>query len=111
MLPLLRMLAFIPMVLGLRLRRIERRTMERLQAAGATTGERAILLENGGAASGFVYRRLANAHAIVPVGNDRYYLDERGYRAFRGRRRRRAIIVVALLLIIIAVLYLRGDLS
>ena len=111
MLPLLRLLAFIPMVAAARLRRVERRAIERLQAAGATSSERAILLENGGAISGFVYRRLANAHAIVPVGNDRYYLDDAGYRAFRGRRRQRGMVVLALLVIIATVIYLRGGLS
>ena len=109
MLHLLRGLAFIPMVLAARLRRIERRAIHRLKEGGANTTERAILLEDSGALSNFVYRRLSKAGAIVSAGNDRYYLNERAYEAFRGGRRRRAMIVVTVLLIIIAAMYLRGD--
>lgn len=111
MVSLLRILTFVPMVLAARLRRIERRAVDRLQAAGATTDERAILLENGGALTGFVYRRLNDARVLVRLGNDRYYLNDTAYQQFCGRRRKRAVMVVTLLVIIITVLYLRGDLS
>jgi hypothetical protein len=107
---LARALLFIPMVIGARLRRIERHAIDRLKDGGANTAERAILLEHSGWLSDFVYRRLGNAGAIVSAGNDRYYWNERAYDEFRGRRRRRALMVVtALIIIIAAVMYFRGE--
>jgi hypothetical protein len=108
MLALLRVLAILPMMFAARLRRIERRAIERLKGAGADTAERAILLQNSGVVSDFVYRRLGKAGAIVPANNDRYYLNERAYETFRGRRRRRAVVAVMAVLVIIAVLYAQG---
>jgi len=99
------------MMLALRTRRAERRTIARLTEAGANTAERAILLEEGGKVSAFVYKRLGRAGALVPAGNDRYYLNQAAYDAFRGRRRTRGLIVLAALLGIIAVLYFSGVIT
>lgn len=111
MLPLLRLLAFIPLVIAARLRGIERRTIARLHDAGADTAERAILLEDGGPISSFVYRRLGSAGALIAAGKDRYYWSAQGYERFRARRRRRALVMVTLLLAIIGMAYLLGYFS
>lgn len=111
MIPLLKVLAFIPMVIGARLRRIERRTIARAMDAGATVSERAILLEQAGKLGDFVRGRLERAGVLIPVGNDRYYFDAAAYAAFRARRRQRALLVSSLLAIAITILYLRGDIS
>jgi hypothetical protein len=109
MLPLLRVLALVPLALAGRLCRIERRAIDRFHAAGANIAERAVLLEEGGAPTAFVHRRLAGAHAIVPAGNDRYYLDQDAYDLFCRRRRRRALAALAVVLIVSVVLYFRGG--
>ena len=106
---MLRGLAFVPLVLAARLRRVERRTLARFTDAAATTSERAILLESGGWLGAFVYRRLTRAGALVFAGNDRYYLDADAYERFRRRRRRRALIVVGAIVVLVVVLYLQGD--
>ena len=85
--------------------------MTRLTEAGANVGERAILLEQGGAMSDFVYERLTRAGVLVFAGNDRYYLNQQAYDAFRGRRRRRAIIVSTVMAVIFVVLYFFGVIS
>jgi hypothetical protein len=107
MAPWVQALAFLPLALVGRLRRIERRAIARMTAGGANLAERAILLPNGGALSAFVYRRLTSAGALVPVGNDRYYLNQSAYDAFRQRRRRRAIVVMIAVVVLIAALYWR----
>jgi hypothetical protein len=111
MLPLLRIVALLPMMVAARMRRIERRTIARLTDAGANTAERAILLEHGGAVSNFVYRRLTSAGALVATGNDRYYLSRPGYQTFRGRRRKRALVVLTALAAIVAAMYFLGAFS
>jgi hypothetical protein len=112
MLPLLRALAFIPIVIAARLRGIERRVIERLRAAGANTSERAILLEQGKGLSTFVYRRLSNERALVAAGNDRYYLDEGAYDRFGARRRRRAhLVLIAVVVFAVVLLYVKGAFS
>jgi hypothetical protein len=111
MLLLLRVLAFVPMVLAARMRHTERRTITRLTDAGANIEERAILLEQEGPVSDFVYKRLLNAGALVFAGKDRYYLNQRAYEAFRSRRRQRAMIVLASVVIIVALLYFFGVIS
>ena len=111
MLSLLRLLAFLPMLLAARVRQVERRTIGRLQEAGADRAERAILLDTGGPIERFVHGRLERAGALHPAGNDRYYLYPAGYERFRGRRRVRALMVLALLAAVMAGLYWGGLLS
>ncbi len=108
---LLRVLMFVPMLVAARIRRVEARTIARLQDAGADRGERAILLETGGPIARFVHGRLERAGALRPAGNDRYYLYPAAYEQFRGRRRVRALIVLSALTAVIAALYWGGMLS
>ena len=107
----LQILAFLPMALAARMRRLERRVVSRAHADKATTPERAMVLKDAGTLADFVYRRLQRAGVLVPAGNDRYYFEASAYAAFRGRRRKRAVIAIALLLIGFALLYFRGDVS
>ena len=106
-----RLLAFVPLMLAGRLRRIERRTMARLKDAGATIAERAILLEQGGIATTLVHTRLERAHVLHAAGNDRYYLDASAYEAFLGRRRRRALVVLVVILGMLGLTYFGGLFS
>jgi hypothetical protein len=107
----LRPLAFVPMVLVAHIRRIERRTIARLQDAGANTAELAILLEQRGPVERWVHRRLERAEALKPAANDRYYLYAPAYEAFQRSRRRRALIVLAVLVAALVALYLLGAFS
>ena len=111
MLQYIQAVALLPMAFAARIRRIERRTIARLRDAGANLGERAILLEEGGPVTQFVYRRLATAGVLISAKNDRYYLDEAAYDAFRGRRRQRALVLIGALLVILLVMFLRGVFS
>jgi hypothetical protein len=107
----LQLLAFVPMALAAAVRRSERRAITRLRDAGANTAERAIILESGRPLAGFAHQRLERAGVAQPAGNDRYYLNEAAYDAYRGRRRKRAMVIVALLMMGIAILYFRGAFS
>ena len=112
MVPVLRGGSSIILILLLtRMRRIERRAIERLTAAGATTGERAILLDKELSGSSRVYDRLMKAGALVRTADDRYYLDQQAYDAFCARRRSEAWMVVAVLALIVALLVLFGVIS
>ena len=111
MLVSVRFVAFVPMVIAARIRRVERRTIERLRDAGADRPERAILLEPGGPIERFVYRRLERAAALKPAAGGRYYLYAAGYDGFRGRRRRRAALVLGAAAVVFVALYLGGVLK
>jgi hypothetical protein len=93
-------MAVVPLAFAGRMRQVERRTLARLKDAGATTVERAILLERGGIATGVVQARLERAHVLRAAGNNRYYLDTAAYYAFATRRRRRAAVVVTVILML-----------
>ena len=106
----LRALTLVPLALAARLGKVERRTIARVTEAGATTAERAVLLESAGKLGDFVYRRLQRSGVLHAAGNDRYYFSPAAYEAYRRRRRKRALLVITIVLVGIA-LYYRGDLS
>ena len=110
MVPLLRALAFVPMVIAARIRREERRLVDRFRARGAFDQERAVTVNAGGAISGFVHRRLEGVGAIRPAGN-RFYFDEDSYAGFRARRRKRAFVVVTLVVIAVGIGFLTGVIT
>ena len=106
---LLSLLAFLPLLIAVRLRRVERSMLARLRDAGATTGERGILMPQDGLFNRFVFDRLRRAGVLQDAGNDRYYLHDAAYAGFRAARRRRALAAATILLIGVALLYLRGE--
>jgi hypothetical protein len=97
------------MFAALRVRRVERLTIQRFRDAGANTAERAILLEAGMWFGPVVYRRLERAGVLRRAANDRYYLEQPAYEAFRRRRRIRGLVVLTILLTGIAIVYLLGG--
>ena len=101
-------LVIAPIAFAAVVRRLERRTIQRLTDAGANTAERGILLEDGRLAR-LVHGRLQRAGALQAVGNDRYYLLMDAYERFRGRRRVRAWIIVTFLLLAVATVYFSGG--
>jgi hypothetical protein len=110
MLPLLRVLAFVPMVVAARIRREERRLVDWFRARGAFDAQRAVTVNAGGRISGFVHRRLEGAGAIRSAGN-RFYFDEESYAAFRARRRKRAFVVLTLVIIAVGIGFLTGVIT
>jgi len=105
----LRLFAFVPMFVALRLRKVERRTIQRFGDAGANTAERAITLEPDVQFGPFVYRRLERSGVLRPAGNDRYYLEQPAYDAFCRRRRIRGLVILAILVTAVAIAYLLGG--
>jgi hypothetical protein len=107
---LLRALAFLPLLLAAKIRREERRLLERLRQAKALAASSAITLEEPGTIGGWVRHRLLRNRVLGESAGDRYYLIESGYDAFRRRRRQRALVAFALLIIgVLIMLYTSGD--
>jgi hypothetical protein len=103
-----RLLVIAPIAFAAVVRRLERKTIQRLTDAGANTAERGILLEDGRLAR-LVQRRLQRAGALQAAGNHRYYLLMDAYERFCGRRRARALVILALLLVAFATVYFSGG--
>lgn len=85
----------------------ERRMVDRLRMAGATSPLQARTLEELGLAEGLILHRLRDRAVIRQAGPDRYYLDEESWNAVR-RSRRRAIHVSWLIALIILLAILFG---
>ena len=109
MLPLLRVLAFVPMIVAIRIRGEERRLVASFHARGALDAARAVKVdaENQGAIARWMHQRLAAAGAIREASGGVYF-DENGYSEFRARRRRRALVVLSLLVAAIVIAMLTG---
>ena len=90
----------------------ERRMVNRIRAAGASSPEQARTLEQLGITRGVILRRLRERAVIRQAGPDRFYLDEPSWEAVR-RARRRAIHVmgVIVLIVLFAVLFARRALA
>jgi hypothetical protein len=110
-LPWIQALAFIPLIVAVRARRIERRMFERFKDAGANVGERAIFVDHDGLLKRMVFRRLRASAVLRDAGNDRYYWDAAAYSEFRGRRRRRAALAIAAIVLGVLMLFFSGDIS
>ncbi len=90
----------------------ERRMVNRLRMAGATSPTQARTLEELGLAEGLVLHRLRDRAVIRQASPERYYLDEPSWNAVR-RTRRRAIHVtwLVVLIILLAILFGREALA
>ena len=90
----------------------ERRMVNRVRAAGASSPEQARTLEQLGISRGVILRRLRERAVIRQAGPDRFYLDEPSWEAVR-RARRRAIHVmgVIVLIVLFAVVFARRALA
>ena len=87
----------------------ERRMVGRLVAAGATSKEKAMTLEDVGLHRGVILHRLRQRAVIREATPGRYYVDVESWDAVRRMRRRAASVVgiVALVLIFLAVVFSR----
>lgn len=95
--------------------RSEKRIVQTLKAAGATSAETAIALAQGPLIRRGALRRLLRGAAVIEVPADdgwaRYWLDEAAYQEMRNRRQSRLLLsifgVAALALVITAVVFAR----
>jgi hypothetical protein len=84
----------------------ERRMVNRLRMAGATSPAQARTLAELGVSEGLILHRLRDRAVVRHAGPDRYYLDEESWDAVR-RSRRRAIHIswLVALIILLAILF------
>lgn len=110
MLPLLRLLVFLPMILAAKVRREERRMIRRHRDDGAVNPDHVATAESGSRVTRWVRDRLARNGVLklTPAGS---YLDETAYSAYRWRRRRRALVMVTLVLVGFGIALFRGDVA
>lgn len=92
------------MLVAAKIRREERRLVDRLRDRNALTRERASALSVSGLVQTWVYERLVR-NEVIRTANAGAYLDESGYAAFRNRRRRRAAVVLGILVVGMAAFY------
>jgi len=72
----------------------------------ATTPDRAIIPKEYGVRKSFAFQRLVRQGVLIPVNDDRYYLDEEKEAVYRKRRRSIAQIMFILILIGILIAFL-----
>ena len=110
MLPLLRVLAMVPMFLAMKVRREERRLVQGHLDRGALSHDHVARVDSDGRVATWVRDRLVRNDALklTPEGS---YLDETAYSAYRWRRRRRALVMVTLVLLGFGIAFFKGDVT
>lgn len=76
----------------------ERRIVEAFQSAGATSPQRAIVVQDAGVGNGIALRRLRDHAVIRESGPGLYYLDQEVWDAVRRMRRRMVWVMLVILL-------------
>jgi acetylornithine deacetylase/succinyl-diaminopimelate desuccinylase-like protein len=93
--------------------RSEKRIVQTLRAAGATSPETAITLQSGRLIQRGALRRLTRRNAVIETTGERYWLDETAYTAMRELRHSRIILsafgLAALLIVVSAVTIAKAD--
>ena len=87
----------------------QNRLMRRFRAAGATDPATARRPADVGCRSGWIFRRMAARGVFVPVGDDKYYLDEDAAQTFVSQRRTRVLLVVAVALVVLVFVWLATN--
>ena len=85
--------------------RRQRRIVEQLRSAGATSPDRATPAATFGGDEGMAFGILLR-HAVVKKTGERYYLDEPAWEAHRARRHRRVLIALTIALVGVAILWI-----
>lgn len=86
----------------------DKKIVRRLREAGATAPGLAVELDPPGPVGPARLRRMVSVGAVRETSSKRYYLDEQGYRAWRGVRRKRALVIFGIMICVIAVLVVAG---
>lgn len=85
----------------------DRKIARSLRQEGALNVERAFPFDPQNGLVRWRFRRLANAGALRPAAEGRWYLDEAGLSAYRARRRKRLLKVIAIAVpIVLALMFL-----
>ena len=84
--------------------RTDRRIARSLRDEGALSAQSAFPFDPQNGLVRWRFRRLANAGAVRPAEEGRWYLDEAGFAAYRSRRRRRLLKVIAIVVPVILLL-------
>ena len=74
--------------------RAERRIVEHLRGAGATSSPRATALQPSRLVQRGALRRLVRRGTVIQTGSETYWLDEAAYAAFRSQRRGRTFLIL-----------------
>jgi hypothetical protein len=91
--------------------RTDRRIVRKLRETKANSIDSAIPLKIPPILGSWRLHRLAGVGAICLVQPERYYLDEKGYAAFRKRRRRRALLIISTLIPLILIMWVWVNLQ
>lgn len=97
-----------PAVLAALILATDKKIVQRLRAAGATSAGHAIAFDPPGPVGRARLRRMVSAGAVRQTSPTRYYLDENGYAAWRAVRKKRALTVLAIMVVVIAMLVVAG---
>ena len=97
------------MVLALAIRHSQRRLVWQLVSAAALGRESAIELKDLHALRRFVLRRLTTGGAVIELPGGKYYLDTKGFEAFRRHRKRFALGLVGLIVAAFAAMWWGGG--
>jgi hypothetical protein len=108
---LLRAISVIPIMFAALILRTDRRIVNELLAAQATSTGSAIPLDAPPIIGRWRLRRLASAGAICLVQPRNYYLQESGYAAYRKRRRRRVLVLIGILIPLIIITWVWLNLT
>ena len=90
-------IALLPALFGAMIVRTDRRIVQALRAADATSAAAAVPLDTHSPLRRWRLGRLVRGGGVQTAGTDRYYIDEIAWDSYRARRRRRAFTVLAIL--------------
>lgn len=85
----------------------QRRYLRTFKQAGAVSPGSSILLSDHGIGKSMIFNRLVRQGVIVPVGEDRYYLDEQKEQEIS--RKRLPVLIAALFLVLILFLLIMNT--
>jgi uncharacterized membrane-anchored protein len=83
-----------------------KRLIRRFREQGATSPDRAIAFVDVGLRRSWVFEQMVARGVLVPVGDERYYLNEQAAGEFLDAQRRRALVVTAILLLVFVIVIL-----
>ena len=81
-----------------------KKCIRRFREVNATTPSTAIIPSEHGIRTSFAFRKLVREGVVVPVSNERFYLDEE--REIQVRKRRQTLVAILLILVIVGMIVL-----
>ena len=81
-----------------------KKCIRRFREVNATTPSTAIIPSEHAIRTSFAFRKLVREGVVVPVSNERFYLDEE--REIQVRKRRQTLVAILLILVIVGMIVL-----